>query len=419
MGEPDARRALLPSGDFEALGERGVLLSLENSQLLYTNKDFAMRFCLLNTFFPPMHFGGDAVFTASLANLLAENGHHVEVVHCADSFSLLRGNVSPSPFPLHPSVIVHTLHSPFGKLAPLMAHCTGRDGLHAEALREILSAGFDVTHWHNASLLGAPAAFRWGTGVRLMTLHEYWLVCPSHVLMRNGEERCTRRTCYRCTMNRGRPPQFWRRDGVVTNGLENIDLFLAPSLFVKETISQYLPRLPIAVLPNFVPNRHAPEVPRESFYLVVGRLEHLKGIHTILPLFRDNGLPLKSAGTGEAEGRLRKLAAGAPNIEFLGRVSYDELPSLFRRAKATIVPSICDETFGLVVLESLQQGTPVYVTPYGALPELAARTSGVRVFQSPEELGAMLGDETPVRADLSAFAPQAHLEQYLRLIGPK
>ena len=60
-----------------------------------------MRFCLLNTFFPPMHFGGDAIFTASLANLLARAGHEVEVVHCADSFHLLQGAVSPSSFPLH------------------------------------------------------------------------------------------------------------------------------------------------------------------------------------------------------------------------------------------------------------------------------------------------------------------------------
>src|SRR6187549_153678 len=126
-----------------------------------------MRFCLLNTFFPPMHFGGDAIFTASLANLLANAGHEVEVVHCADSFHLLQGKVSPSPFPLHKDVVVHTLESPWGKLAPLSAHCTGRDWLYAGALERILSRGFDVTHWHNASLLGAPEAFRWGTGLRL------------------------------------------------------------------------------------------------------------------------------------------------------------------------------------------------------------------------------------------------------------
>lgn len=375
-----------------------------------------MRFCLLTTFFPPMHFGGDAIFLASLANLLVEAGHHVEVVHCADSYELLRGAVQPSPFPLHKNVIVHTLRSPFKTLAPLSAHVAGRDWLYAGALREILSSGFDVTHWHNASLLGAPQAFRWGTGLRLMTLHEYWLICPSHVLFRNGEEICTQRTCHSCTMRRGRPPQFWRQDGVIRHGLENIDMFLAPSRFVENKVREYLPELPMQVLPHFLGSVRAGQMDRDDYYLIVARLEKAKGIHTVLPLFRKNGLRLKIAGAGEAEQQLRSMAAGAPNIEFLGRVPFAELPSLYRRARATIVPSVCDETFGLVVLESLQQQTPVYVSPHGALPELVAQTGGGRVFRNAEELGGMLGGEQAVAADLTAFAPQTHMNRYLSLI---
>lgn len=375
-----------------------------------------MRFCLLTTFFPPMHFGGDAIFLASLANLLVEAGHHVEVVHCADSYELLRGAVQPSPFPLHKKVIVHTLRSPFKTLAPLSAHVAGRDWLYAGALREILSSGFDVTHWHNASLLGAPQAFRWGTGLRLMTLHEYWLICPSHVLFRNGEEICTQRTCHSCTIRRGRPPQLWRQDGVIREGLQDIDMFLAPSRFVQDKVREYLPDLPMQVLPHFLGSARAGQMDRDDYYLIVARLEKAKGIHTVLPLFRKNGLRLKIAGAGEAEQELRSMAAGAPNIEFLGRVPFAELPSLYRRARATIVPSVCDETFGLVVLESLQQQTPVYVSPHGALPELVAQTGGGRVFRNAEELGGMLGGEQPVAADLTAFAPQTHMNRYLSLI---
>ena len=111
------------------------------------------------------------------------------------------------------------------------------------------------------------------------------------------------------------------------------------------------------------------------------------------------------------------MAAGARNIEFLGRVPFTELPSLYRRARATIVPSVCHETFGLVVLESLQQRTPVYVTPHGALPDLVTRTGGGRVFHSVEELGAMLGGEQPIQPDLSAFDPQTHLRNYLSIIA--
>jgi glycosyltransferase involved in cell wall biosynthesis len=376
-----------------------------------------MRFCLLNTFFPPLHFGGDAVFVASLANLLASQGHHVEVVHCADSFQMLRRRVAPSNVPLHPSVVVHTLKSRFDSIAPLAAHCTGRDWFQSEALELILGQGFDVTHWHNASLLGAPAAFRFGTGVRLMTLHEYWLVCAAHSLMRNGTEACTNRTCHSCSISRGRPPQLWRSGGVVGRGLENIDLFLAPSQFVKNKIAEFLPALPIEVLPNFLPDRPTVDAAREDFVLVVARLEYLKGVHTILPMFRDSGRRLKIAGDGDYAGELRKLAAGAPNIEFLGRVPSGELAALYRRARAVVIPSICHETFGLVILEALQQGTPVYASDYGALPGLIAQTRGGRVFHSLDELAKLLDSDLPVEPDLSEFQPRLHLQRYLGLIA--
>lgn len=376
-----------------------------------------MRFCLLNTFFPPLHFGGDAVFVASLANLLASQGHHVEVVHCADSFQLLKHRVAPSNVPLHPSVIVHTLRSRYGSIAPLAAHCTGRDWFQSEALERILGQGFDVTHWHNSSLLGAPAAFRFGTGVRLMTLHEYWLVCAAHSLMRNGKEACTNRTCHTCTMARGRPPQLWRKSGVVADGLADIDLFLAPSQFVKDTTNEFLPGIPIEVLPNFLPERPVVDIVREDFFLVVARLEYLKGVQTIIPMFRDNGRSLKIAGDGDYAQELRKLAAGAPNIEFLGRIASGELNALYRSARALIIPSICHETFGLVMLEALQQGTPVYASNFGALPGLIQQTRGGRVFHSIDELEKMLDSELTVAPDLSAFHPRLHLKRYLDLIA--
>ena len=153
------------------------------------------------------------------------------------------------------------------------------------------------------------------------------------------------------------------------------------------------------MLPHFLPSPPVPTREREDYYLTVSRLERAKGIHTILPLFRANGLRLKISGAGD------------------GRLPFAEWPSLYRRARATIVPSSCHETFGLVVLESLRQQTPVYVTPHGALPDLVGRTGGGRIFRSVAELGAMLGGALPVQADLSAFDPQAYLRNYLYIIA--
>src|SRR5207248_2438215 len=102
-----------------------------------------------------------------------------------------------------------------------------------------------------------------------------------------------------------------------------------------------------------------PAQARNGHYLYVGRLERAKGLQTILPLFRETGRPLRIAGAGNYENELRKMAGGAANIKFLGRVPHRELRKLYAGARASIVPSICFETFGLIALESLEQGTPV------------------------------------------------------------
>ena len=47
------------------------------------------KFLHLTTFYPPYSFGGDAVFLDRLCHALGDAGHHVDVVHCADSYRLL------------------------------------------------------------------------------------------------------------------------------------------------------------------------------------------------------------------------------------------------------------------------------------------------------------------------------------------
>lgn len=389
-----------------------------------------MRFCFLTTFFPPLHFGGDAVFVAHLANALAERGHHVEVVHCADSFELLRAAVPPSPMPLHPGVIVHTLHSPWRTLSPLVTQLTGRPGLKSSALREILSADFDVVHWHNLSLIGGPGALAYARGVRLCTLHDYWFICPTHILFRFGREACTERSCFRCTLAHGRPPQLWRSGPWLRQTIRSVDRFLAPSQFVRRQFRDS----PLSIDPEVLPHFLAPaaaeaevEPDERRYYLYVGRLEKAKGLQTVLPLFRETGRPLLIAGAGNYESTLRKLADGAGQIKFLGRVPHHELGPLYAGARATVVPSICYETFGLTALEALQRGIPAVVSDYGALPEVIAGNPGGFVYRGIDELKGILDrfDSDPRvpaalgnagREAVQRYSLEKHLERYFQII---
>ncbi len=40
-----------------------------------------LRFAMITTFYPPHHFGGDAIFVQRLAQALARRGHSVDVIY--------------------------------------------------------------------------------------------------------------------------------------------------------------------------------------------------------------------------------------------------------------------------------------------------------------------------------------------------
>src|SRR5712692_1478003 len=137
---------------------------------------------MVTTFYPPWHFGGDAVQVYRLSEALAERGHEVDVVHSIDAYRLKRRGAPEIAFTHHPGVRTHALESRRPSLAALAAHQLGRPALYDRRLRAILQDGPDVIHFHNVSLMGAPGVLELGRAVKLYTAHEYWLICPTHLL---------------------------------------------------------------------------------------------------------------------------------------------------------------------------------------------------------------------------------------------
>ena len=58
-----------------------------------------LSFCMVTTFYPPYHFGGEAMYLYHLTNELARRGHEVTVVHCVDSFNVLTSAPPRGDFP--------------------------------------------------------------------------------------------------------------------------------------------------------------------------------------------------------------------------------------------------------------------------------------------------------------------------------
>ena len=355
-----------------------------------------LRFCMITTFYPPYNFGGDGIFVYRLSNELARRGHKVDVIHCIDSYRLLARREPAKTNDNHPNITVHGLRSPVGFLSPLATHQTGFPFFKLGKIQQILDNGFDVIHYHNVSLVGGPKIMEYGQGIKLYTMREYWLVCPTHVMFRFNRAACTHPHCLLCSLTYKRPPQWWRYLGVLKKSVRHIDAFIAQSHFCEDLHYQMGLDIPTVYLPNFVPasdgalprsDQQVSGMPRGPYFLFVGRLEKLKGLQTLIPLFRQyREAQLLIAGSGTYEGQLRRLAARSGNIHFLGFLPEEELAILYRKAVALIVPSMCFEIFGNVIIEAFRQKTPAIVRNMGGMPELIYESGGGLVYDTQKEL---------------------------------
>jgi glycosyltransferase involved in cell wall biosynthesis len=393
----------------------------------------ALRFALVTTFYPPYHFGGDAVFVQRLAGALASAGHAVDVIHSVDAYRLHGPERPPVAFEDDPRVTRHAIASASPRLASLAAHQLGRPALYGRRLRALLEeGGYDVIHFHNVSLLGAPGLLRLGRGVKLYTTHEYWLICPTHVLFAFNREACTERRCLACTVSYRRPPQLWRSTGALAGALRHVDALLVPSAFALEQHRAQGIDRPLHLLPHFVPAPRGgapPAAASRPYFLYVGRLEPLKGVDDLIRVFSDyDAADLVIAGDGSALADLRRQAAGLPHVRFAGACHPDALGPLYRGATALLAPSRCYETFGLTAAEALAHGTPVIARRIGALTEIVDQSGAGFAFSTLGECRAAmerLRADPALRAELSArgvraygerWSQEAHLARYLGIV---
>lgn len=112
----------------------------------------------------------------------------------------------------------------------------------------------------------------------------------------------------------------------------------------------------------------------------LGRVSTEKGVDILISLAsRRKDLDFIFAG------KVSQEYQAPDNCVFLGHVDANEIDSFFSRIDALVIPSLWDETFGLIVIESIARNVPVIVSNKGALPELMALFKGCSVFDGSVE----------------------------------
>lgn len=271
-----------------------------------------------------------------------------------------------------------------------------------------------IVHVHNFFPLLSPAIFYACKAERLpvvMTLHNFRIVCPTALLLHDGHV---------CERSISDGPWWAVRHGVYRGSRfatamlammvsvhrllgtwnRKVDRFIVLSHFARGKFVQagLSPQL-LVYKPNFITS----ELPRDSgpraSFLFVGRLSREKGVSILAAAASQLSPPTSVLVAGEGP-EIEKLAH-LRHVQLMGRLGRSEIAAHMGRAIALIVPSICNEMFGLVVIEAFACGTPVIASRIGALTDLVE--DGIT--------GLLVDPGNPIDLHQKMAWAQAHPEQ--------
>lgn len=250
-------------------------------------------------------------------------------------------------------------------------------------------------------------------------LHDWWLACARANLLDHERRACTGpgfTKCARCSpMTHLRPARVYStllhagRRVLSERALNHAAALIFGSRAAAESLGMMmnLPGERTHLVPYGIDlhpptsGEREPAAGRPLRFGVIGSLQPHKGIHVAIAAFR--GLAAERA-TLEVWGdpavdpgytaELGTLASAAP-VTFRGRFAEAAKGDTLAALDALIVPSIGLESFGLVAHEAIACGTPVVLSPVGALAELAAKL--------PSEASFRAGDAAHLRARIEAL----------------
>jgi glycosyltransferase involved in cell wall biosynthesis len=371
-----------------------------------------VRILMVSQFYPPTQ-GGEEQSVRNLSVALAGRGHQVSVV-------TLRHDDLPA-FEVVDGVRVYRIQGTVQRARWLFSESGRRHAppfpdpeLIVSLQRIIRRERPEIVHAHN--WLGYQfLPLKMLDGARLVrTLHDMSLVCATKAFM-YGDRACdgpAPMKCLGCAAGHYGPAK-----GLVTLGASTamnaaeraaVDMFLPVSRAAAAGNRLIGSQHPYTVVPNFLADglgvlepgyeEYLGQLPREEFILFVGGLRRLKGIEILLQAY--SGLrdapPLVLIGYQ----CLDTPSQWPSNVTVLKDWPHGAVMQAWHRSMFGVVPSIAQETFGLVVLEAMATGTPVVASRIGGLAEVvsheetgllvepgnhvALRDAMQRVIDSPE-----------------------------------
>ncbi len=216
--------------------------------------------------------------------------------------------------------------------------------------------------------------------------HDFKLICPNYKLYHNGVCRkcyggkyinCFKARCHKGSLVGSALVTIEAYTHKMLKSYKYLDKIIAPSHYIEEELLKAgIHKDKVICLPNFLTMKTQIDLSRyskENTLLYYGRLSPEKGLMVLLEALTKINTPIqvKIIGKGPQQEELERFIdeMNLTNVSFLGFMTGSELQKEIAKAKATVLPAIWNEPFGLTVIESLSLGTPVIGSQAGAIGE--------------------------------------------------
>ncbi|MBI1295447.1 glycosyltransferase [bacterium] len=365
--------------------------------------------------FPPRYSSGAELYTYRLARTLRRRGHDAQVVtiEAIDEGTPNQLTVVQDDYDGIPvwRLSFDIFHSPQRRLWDY-----DNDLIEDWFQRFLTKEQPDLLHLQTGYLMSvAPVHAAVTAGVPMvLTLHDYWYLCPRHTLQRGDGTLCTEiptnpAGCAWC--RKLEEPRFRLADklsagfvgqaaqwiglqqetAVVADrrrrlheALGNIDAVIAPSQFMADQFAPYVQAEQLHIVRLGVEPSEPVEVTSTdkdgTLHIgYTGQIAPHKGVHLLIEAFRalknhTRNAELHIYGGLDAYpdyvAGLRKLAHGDPRVHFHGRFTAAQLGQVLAGLHVVVVPSTWYENSPMVIMEAHAAGKPVITAALGGMAEL-------------------------------------------------
>lgn len=278
----------------------------------------------------------------------------------------------------------------------------------------------DLAHLHNYYHHLSPSIIHSLKKYKIpivQTAHDYKLVCPVYIFYSGGRicESCKKRKYYWATLKRCNENSFSQSflntcemyiHNTLMNIYKNIDIFIAPSKFIKEKLIEYhFDEERIVHLPNFIKiDDYIPQYSYNDYIVYFGRISKEKGILNLIKAVKEiPGLKLKIIGEGPIRKKLEDIIVeeNIRNVEFLGYMVGEDLKNYIKGSMFVVLPSEWYENNPFTILESFALGKPVIGSNIGGIPELIEEEKDGLLFK--------IGDKDELKEKITYLVENSHL----------